>query len=72
MSFFSSICSPIVLFSSSYVRNILAASPNGLATSWILLEIVPPAKSLIEMRFKNVSHIEGGFSSMKAVGFKID
>ncbi len=28
-------------------------------------------KSLKEMGFKNVSHVEGGFSSMKAHGFKI-
>ena len=30
------------------------------------------AKSLKEMGFKNVSHIDGGYASMKANGFKID
>ena len=30
------------------------------------------AKSLKEMGFENVSHIDGGFASMKAKGFKID
>jgi len=30
------------------------------------------AKSLKEMGFENVSHIDGGFASMKANGFKID
>ena len=30
------------------------------------------AKSLKEMGFEKVSHIEGGFSSMKANGFKVD
>ncbi len=30
------------------------------------------AKSLKEMGFGNVSHIDGGFASMKANGFKID
>ena len=30
------------------------------------------AKSLKEMGFVNVSHIDGGFASMKANGFKID
>ena len=30
------------------------------------------AKSLKEMGFENVSHIDGGFVSMKANGFKID
>ena len=30
------------------------------------------AKSLKEMGFENVSHIQGGFASMKANGFKID
>ena len=29
------------------------------------------AKSLKEMGFKKVSHIKGGFTSMKANGFKI-
>ena len=29
-------------------------------------------KSLKEMGFENVSHIDGGFASMKANGFKID
>tara|TARA_B100001996_G_C18287060_1_gene449239 strand:+ start:104 stop:481 length:378 start_codon:yes stop_codon:yes gene_type:complete len=29
------------------------------------------AKSLKEMGFKNVSHINGGFASMKSIGFKI-
>ena len=29
------------------------------------------AKSLQEMGYKKVSHIEGGFTSMKANGFKI-
>ena len=30
------------------------------------------AKSLKEMGFENVSHIDGGFAAMKAKGFKID
>jgi len=30
------------------------------------------AKSLKEMGFENVSHIDGGFAAMKANGFKID
>ena len=30
------------------------------------------AKSLKEMGFENVSHIDGGFALMKANGFKID
>ena len=30
------------------------------------------AKSLKEMGFENVSHIDGGFASMKVNGFKID
>ena len=30
------------------------------------------AKSLKEMGFENVTHIGGGFASMKANGFKID
>ena len=30
------------------------------------------AKTLKEMGFENVSHIDGGFASMKANGFKID
>tara|TARA_B100000941_G_C28499406_1_gene553059 strand:- start:1166 stop:1570 length:405 start_codon:yes stop_codon:yes gene_type:complete len=29
------------------------------------------AKTLKEMGFKNVSHIEGGFGAMKQIGFKI-
>ncbi len=29
------------------------------------------ARSLLEMGFKNVSHIDGGFASMKAIGFKV-
>ena len=29
------------------------------------------AKSLKEMGFKNVSHVNGGFASMKSIGFKI-
>ena len=30
------------------------------------------AKTLKEMGFENVSHIDGGFAAMKAKGFKID
>ena len=29
------------------------------------------ARSLLEMGFKNVSHIDGGFASMKTIGFKV-
>jgi len=36
------------------------------------LRSVLAAKSLKEMGFENVSHIDGGFASMKANGFKID
>ena len=46
-------------------KEIVLFCAGGLRSAWA-------AKSLKEMGFENVSHIDGGFASMKANGFKID